>query len=100
MFIKYSQALVVFPGGFGTMDELFESLTLVQTKKVSKIPIILIGKDYWSGLVHWIENTMMNEGTISAKDRNLFYLTDSIEEGVQKIREVYEVQEPMPNFYF
>jgi len=100
MFIKYSQALVVFPGGFGTMDELFESLTLVQTKKVSKIPIILIGKDYWGGLVHWIENTMMNEGTISAKDRNLFYLTDSIEEGVQKIREVYEVQEPMPNFYF
>jgi len=100
MFIKYSQALVVFPGGFGTMDELFESLTLVQTNKVSKIPIILIGKEYWGGLVHWIETTMINERTISSSDRELFYLTDSIEEGVQKIREIYEVQEPMPNFYF
>jgi uncharacterized protein (TIGR00730 family) len=100
MFIKYSQALIVFPGGFGTMDELFESLTLVQTKKVSTIPIVLIGVDYWSGLVSWIEDTMIAYGTISEKDRELFFLTDSIEDGVAKIRAMYEREEPMPNFYF
>jgi len=100
MFIKYSQALIVFPGGFGTMDELFESLTLVQTQKVSTIPIILIGVDYWSGLVSWIEETMITHGTISEKDRELFFLTDSIEDGVAKIRAMYEREEPMPNFYF
>ena len=100
MFIKYSQALIVFPGGFGTMDELFESLTLVQTQKVSTIPIILIGVGYWSGLVSWIEETMITHGTISEKDRELFYLTDSIEDGVAKIRSMYEREEPMPNFYF
>ena len=100
MFIKYSQALIVFPGGFGTMDELFESLTLVQTKKISTIPIVLIGVDYWSGLVSWIEEIMINSGTISEKDRDLFFLTDSIEDGVTKIRTAYELEEPMPNFYF
>ena len=100
MFIKYSQALIVFPGGFGTMDELFESLTLVQTQKVSTIPIILIGVDYWSGLVSWIEETMITHGTISEKDRELFFLTDSIEDGVARIRAMYESEEPMPNFYF
>ena len=100
MFIKYSQALIVFPGGFGTMDELFESLTLVQTQKVSTIPIVLIGVDYWSGLVSWIEDTMIAYGTISEKDRELFFLTDSIEDGVAKIRAMYEREEPMPNFYF
>ena len=100
MFIKYSQALIVFPGGFGTMDELFESLTLVQTKKISTIPIVLIGVDYWSGLVSWIEEIMINFGTISEKDRDLFFLTDSIEDGVTKIRTAYEREEPMPNFYF
>ena len=100
MFIKYSQALIVFPGGFGTMDELFESLTLVQTQKVSTIPIILIGVDYWSGLVSWIEETMITHGTISERDRELFFLTDSIEDGVAKIHAMYEREEPMPNFYF
>ena len=100
MFIKYSQALIVFPGGFGTMDELFESLTLVQTKKISTIPIVLIGVEYWSGLVSWIEEIMINFGTISEKDRDLFFLTDSIEDGVTKIRTAYELEEPMPNFYF
>ena len=100
MFIKYSQALIVFPGGFGTMDELFESLTLVQTQKVSTIPIILIGVDYWSGLVSWIEETMITHGTISERDRKLFFLTDSIEDGVAKIHAMYEREEPMPNFYF
>lgn len=100
MFIKYSQALVVFPGGFGTLDELFESLTLVQTHKVSKIPIILFGSDYWGGLVSWINSTMMEWGTISEKDSELFMVTDSLEEGVNYICDFYKKQEPMPNFYF
>lgn len=100
MFIKYSQALIVFPGGFGTMDELFESLTLVQTQKVSRIPIVLIGVDYWGGLVSWIKETIIGHATISEKDRDLFFLTDSIEDGVDKIRATYVHEEPMPNFYF
>lgn len=100
MFIKYSQALIVFPGGFGTMDELFESLTLVQTQKISRIPIVLIGVDYWGGLVSWIEEIMISHATISEKDRDLFFLTDSIEDAVAKIRAAYEREEPMPNFYF
>lgn len=100
MFIKYSQALVVFPGGFGTMDELFESLTLVQTHKVSKIPIILFGSDYWGGLVSWINTTMKEWGTVSDKDSELFIVTDSLEEGVNYICDFYKKQEPMPNFNF
>lgn len=100
MFIKYSQALVVFPGGFGTLDELFESLTLVQTHKVSKIPIILFGSDYWGGLVSWINSTMKEWGTVSDADTELFIVTDSLEEGVNHICDFYKKQEPMPNFNF
>lgn len=100
MFVKYSQALVVFPGGFGTLDELFESLTLVQTNKISKIPVILFGTEYWGGLVDWIHNTMKGWGTISDQDSDLFHLTDSCTEGVEIICDFYENKEPKPNFYF
>lgn len=100
MFVKYSQALVVFPGGFGTLDELFESLTLIQTKKISKIPIVLFGSGYWSGLVDWINGTMKEWGTVSEKDTDLFIITDSCEEGVKHICDFYSKQEPMPNFHF
>ncbi|HCD51237.1 MAG TPA: TIGR00730 family Rossman fold protein [Balneolaceae bacterium] len=100
MFIKYAQALVVFPGGFGTLDELFESLTLVQTNKISKIPIVLFGTEYWKGLTDWINSTMIEWGTISENDPELFTVTDSIEEGVEVISSFYEKQEPLPNFYF
>jgi len=100
MFVKYSQALVVFPGGFGTMDELFESLTLVQTKKITKIPIILYGSSYWGGLLDWINSTMKEWGTISEKDSDLFHITDSCEEGVQLITDFYSKEDPKPNFYF
>ncbi len=100
MFVKYSQALVVFPGGFGTLDELFESLTLVQTKKISKIPIVLFGSEYWSGLINWINGTMKEWGTVSENDTDLFIVTDSYEEGVKHICDFYSTQEPMPNFHF
>jgi len=98
MFVKYAQGFIVFPGGFGTLDELFESLTLIQTHKISKIPIILFGKDYWGGLVDWINKTMIETGTISEKDTDLFHVTDSKEEAVKIICDFYEQKEPMPNF--
>ena len=100
MFVKYSQALVVFPGGFGTLDELFESLTLIQTKKISKIPVVLFGSEYWSGLTDWIENTMKSWGTISNNDTELFFVTDSCEDGVDHICAYYQQHEPMPNFHY
>lgn len=100
MFVKYAQAFIVFPGGFGTMDELFESLTLIQTRKIDQIPIILFGSEYWEGLIEWMENTMKTWGTISDKDTDLFHITDSTDEAVEIICDFYSQQEPMPNFYF
>ncbi|GAB5408360.1 MAG: TIGR00730 family Rossman fold protein [Balneolaceae bacterium] len=100
MFVKYSQALVVFPGGFGTLDELFESLTLIQTKKIEKIPIVLFGEEYWRGLIDWMNNTMKEWGTISERDTALFMVTDNYEEGVDHICDFYKKQEPKPNFDF
>lgn len=77
MFVKYAQAFVIFPGGFGTMDELFEALTLIQTGKIQNFPIVLYGSDYWRGLLEWIGDTMLNEGKISAVDLDLLQLADS-----------------------
>lgn len=100
MFVKYAQGFVVFPGGFGTLDELFESLTLIQTRKITPIPIILFGSSYWEGLIDWMENTMKRWGTISDKDTQLFHLTDSTDEAVEIICDFYSKKEPMPNFHF
>ena len=85
MFIKYSTAFVVFPGGFGTLDEMFEALTLIQTGKVKNFPVILFGKSYWQGLVDWIRNTMLAEKKISPQDLDLAIATDDIEECVRFI---------------
>ncbi|MFD4367901.1 TIGR00730 family Rossman fold protein [Rhodococcus sp. NPDC058521] len=82
MFVKYSQAFVCLPGGFGTLDELFEALTLVQTRKVTRFPIVLLGTEYWSGLVDWIRNSLERSGKISEGDVDLLYVTDSVEEAV------------------
>lgn len=91
MFVKYAQAFVVLPGGFGTLDELFEVLTLVQTKKIEKIPIILMGVEFWTGMIQWIKTSMLeNYATISAKDLDLIPLTDSTEEVVQIINDFYK----------
>ncbi|MUL48786.1 TIGR00730 family Rossman fold protein [Mycobacterium sp. CBMA293] len=85
MFVKYAQAFVCLPGGFGTLDELFEALTLVQTHKVTAFPIILLGVDYWSGLIDWIRNTVQSEGKISESDLDLIHCTDSVAEAVDLI---------------
>ncbi|MET0199572.1 TIGR00730 family Rossman fold protein [Rhodococcus sp. RS1C4] len=85
MFVKYSQAFVCLPGGFGTLDELFEALTLVQTRKVTRFPIILLGTDFWSGLIEWIKNTLVAEGKVSPSDLELIHCTDSVEEAVRII---------------
>lgn len=83
-FLKYSTALFVFPGGFGTMDELFETLTMVQTKKINRIPICLVGKTFWKPLVKWLKTTMLTEGKmIDEKDMELFHLVDTAEEAVE-----------------
>ena len=82
MFLKYAQGFVVMPGGFGTLDELFEALTLVQTGKVTQFPICLIGVDFWSGLLDWVRSTQLDGGMVSLKDLDLLHLTDDVEEAV------------------
>ena len=85
MFVKYAQAFVIFPGGFGTLDELFEALTLIQTRKVRNFPVILFDTAYWAGMMDWIEGTLLGEGKISKEDFDLIYLTDSPEEVVARV---------------
>ena len=91
MFLKYSQAFVALPGGFGTMDEVFEVLCMVQTGKVTNFPIVLIGTEFWSGLVDWIEQQLLGRGLISPGDERLFLVTDSVEEAVGHIVEKHGV---------
>lgn len=90
VFVKFAQAFIVLPGGMGTMDELFEVLTLVQTKKIQPIPIILVGSDFWGGLKTWIEGTMLREGKISDSDLDLMPIVDEPEEAIKIIKEFYE----------
>ena len=85
MFVKYAQAFVILPGGFGTMDELFEALTLVQTNKVNQFPVVLMGTRYWRGLVDWLRQTMLAEGYLSAGDVDLITVTDDVDEVVRLI---------------
>jgi uncharacterized protein (TIGR00730 family) len=85
MFVKYAQAFVIFPGGFGTLDELFEALTLIQTRKVRNFPVVMFDTDYWAGLMDWIKDKLLAEGKISKEDLNLIYLTDSPEEVVARV---------------
>lgn len=98
MFIKYAQGFIVLPGGFGTMDELFESLTLIQTRKIGKFPIVMVGKDYWSGLIDWIQTTLINEKYINPDDLRLFTLVDTADEAVQVIDNFYSKYLLKPNF--
>ncbi len=87
MFVKYAQGFVVLPGGFGTFDELFEALTLVQTQKVTSFPIILMGSDYWAGLVKWIRETVVADGKVSDTDLDMFHVTDDVDEVVRIVQE-------------
>jgi predicted Rossmann-fold nucleotide-binding protein len=90
MFVKYAEAFVIFPGGFGTMDELFEALTLIQTGKVRDFPVILFGSTYWGGLIEWVRTTMLAQGKIGQNDLSLLVCTDSIDETVQAVVDCYE----------
>jgi uncharacterized protein (TIGR00730 family) len=89
VFIKYSQAFVVLPGGFGTLDELFEALTLVATGKITKFPIVLVGSAYWSGLIDWVKSTMLAEGKIGADELALLHVADEPDEVVKIIKEAH-----------
>ncbi|MFT6844780.1 MAG: hypothetical protein ACJAUV_000968 [Flavobacteriales bacterium] len=99
MFIKYSQGFIVLPGGFGTFDELFEAITLIQTEKIAKFPIILVDKSYWTGLLDWIKQTVLKEHeNISEKDLDLIKLVDTAEEAVKEIDDFYSSYLYTPNF--
>jgi uncharacterized protein (TIGR00730 family) len=93
MFLKYSQGFVVFPGGFGTLDELFEALTLVQTRKVTSFPVVLVGTTYWQGLVDWLRDAALEAGTIAAPDLELLHLTDDLDEVVRILRAAEQAHE-------
>ena len=95
-FIKYSQAFVVLPGGFGTMDELFEALTLVATGKITKFPIVLVGRSYWSGLLGWLQDTMLAQANIGHAEFGLISVADEPAEGVEIIRKAHSGQAPGP----
>lgn len=86
MFVKYAVAYVILPGGFGTMDELFEALTLIQTKRIKSFPVILMGSEYWKGLLDWLKNTMLPDGKISASDLDFVQIIDDPEEAVKHIK--------------
>lgn len=90
MFVKYAEAFIIFPGGFGTMDELFEALTLIQTGKVRDFPVVLFNKRYWSGLLDWLRQAMLEQGKIRETDLDLLVCTDSPEEAVQTVVDCYE----------
>lgn len=99
MFMKYAQGFIVLPGGFGTLDELFEALTLVQTQKTAKFPIILVGSSYWKGMVDWIKQTMLNEHqNISPEDLDLFKIVETADEAVNEIFEFYSKYSLRLNF--
>jgi len=99
MLVKYAQAFVVLPGGFGTLDELFEALTLIQTRKIDRFPVVLVGKSYWTGLIDWIKSTMLaQEGNISEKDLELFEILDDSDEVVKHIVNFYASHVLRPNF--
>ena len=85
MFVKYTQGFIIMPGGFGTMDELFEALTLIQTGKITNFPVVLMGSEYWKPLLHWLEHTLVKEGCVSKDDLKLLVLTDSPEDAVTAI---------------
>ena len=98
MFVKYSQGFVVMPGGFGTLDEMFEAVTLIQTKKIGAFPIVLVGKDYWHGLFQWIKDVLIKEKNINEEDLDLIKLVDTPTEAVDVIDEFYSQYLLSPNF--
>ncbi len=98
MFVKYAQGFVVLPGGFGTLDEFFEALTLIQTHKIASFPIVLVGKKYWGGLMDWIKNTLLTEKNINKEDLDLFSVVDTPDDVVKAISDFYSKYMLKPNF--
>ncbi len=98
MFVKFSQGFIVMPGGFGTLDELFEALTLIQTQKIGKFPIVLVGTEYWAGLFDWVKQTLLDGGFVSPEDLDLINLVDSCSEAVKVIDDFYSKYVLSPNF--
>ncbi len=98
MFIKYSQGFIVMPGGFGTLDEFFEAVTLIQTHKLVNFPVLLVGKDYWKGLVDWIKDKLVGENNIHESDLTIFEVVDTADEAVSYIEEFYQKYSLKPNF--
>jgi uncharacterized protein (TIGR00730 family) len=90
MFVKYTKGFIIFPGGFGTLDEFTEAITLIQTKRIHKFPVILMGTEYWKGFIEWMEKTTLKRGYIDKEDLNIFKLTDSPEEAVNSIIKFYK----------
>ena len=98
MFVKYSQGFIVMPGGFGTLDELFEAITLIQTNKIGRFPIILVGSKFWEGLIDWIKKTLLEQGNISEKDLKLFRVVDTADEAIDHLNKFYSKYLLKPNF--
>ena len=98
MFIKYSQGFVVMPCGLGTLDEIFEALKLIQTEKIKKFPILLVGKEFWSGLLDWIKFVLSKENKLDLDDLNLIYVVDSKEEVLEQFEKFYRQEYFKPNF--
>lgn len=98
MFMKYSQGYIVLPGGFGTLDEFFEAVTLIQTHKLVRFPIVMVGKEYWRGLIEWIQDTLLENGAIESKDLDIFSLVDDPAEAVKVVEEYYNKYSLKPNF--
>ncbi len=99
MFVKYAQGFVAMPGGFGTLDELFEAITLIQTKKIGKFPIILVGTSFWAGLIDWIKDMMLKKnGNVSKEDLDLFKIVDTADQVVDAINNFYTKHQLTPNF--
>lgn len=98
MFMKYSQGYIVIPGGFGTLDELFEAITLIQTQKLVHFPIVLVDKNYWKGLVEWVNDRLVEEKHISVEDLEIFSVVDTADEAVKVIEDFYQKYDLKPNF--
>jgi uncharacterized protein (TIGR00730 family) len=98
LLMRYAQGVIVFPGGYGTLDELFETLTLIQTHKIEPFPVVLVNVSYWQGLIHWIRERMLADGYISTKDPDMFTLVDTPEEAVDIVTQFYRLKQHRPNF--
>ena len=98
MFVKFSQGFIVMPGGFGTLDEMFEAITLIQTEKIGRFPIVLVGREHWSGLFKWIKDVLIEGGYISPDDMDLVNLVETPDEAVKVIDDFYSKYMLSPNF--